>query len=155
MVLSNAAGRRDVRVVGGGSPRLDRIPVLRDRNVRVATIPGTLNERDSELYRDTTTNLQYELLEYIHSDDARINMESDRRWDTPLGSNPDDAFYGSRNVAFSNQHNESWAESIVISNPTGGEDSDWTTAILVAIGVGTVTIVGAGIVIIKKFVLKS
>ena len=148
MVISNAAGRRDVRA-DEHSAGLENIPAL-ERNVRVATIPGTLTARDSSYYDITPVlgdgnGLQDHLLQYIHSEETAINMEHDLR----------SGFAVADEALDSNQRNESWAETIVISNPTGGDDSEWGTAMLVTIGISGLAVIGIGTVLIRKFVLKT
>lgn len=70
-----------------------------------------------------------ENLSYVHSDDSEMTMEN------------------------SNQHDEFWGESIIITKPTG---EDKITPIQIAIiTVSSMAVLGAGIVLIKKFVLKK
>ncbi len=70
-----------------------------------------------------------ENLSYVHSDDKEMTMEN------------------------SNEHDEFWGETIIITKPTG---EDKLTPIQIAIiTVSSMAVIGVGIVLIKKFVLKK
>ncbi|MCL2354522.1 MAG: hypothetical protein FWC68_01260, partial [Oscillospiraceae bacterium] len=116
------------------------------------TIPGTLNNRYGAVHPDYAIvgfgivdydGLQAGLLEYVHSDEAGVNMEHDARRADTEGYHP------------SNQPIEFWGETILITDPLGGEDTQWERAMIIAVAAGVVTVVGVGIVVIKKFVLTK
>ena len=68
-------------------------------------------------------------LGYVHSDDTEMTMEKD------------------------NEQDEFWAESIIITKPTG--EDKLTPIQIVIITISAVALLGVGVVLIKKFVLKK
>lgn len=68
-------------------------------------------------------------LSYVHSDDTRMTMESD------------------------NERDEFWGESIIITKPTG--EDKLTPIQITIITVSSMAVLGVGIVLIKKFLLKK
>lgn len=76
-------------------------------------------------------------LSYVHSEDTRITLDSE---------NPD------TNKKY-NEEDEFWAERFVITKPTG--EDKLTPVQITIITVSAVAILGVGIILIKKFVLKK
>ena len=76
-------------------------------------------------------------LSYVHSEDTRITLDSE---------NPD------TNKKY-NEEDEFWAETFRITKPTG---EDKLTPVQIAIiTISAVAVLGIGIILIKKFVLKK
>lgn len=76
-------------------------------------------------------------LSYVHSEDTRITLDSENS-DTNKKYNEEDEF---------------WAERFVITKPTG--EDKLTPVQITIITVSAVAILGVGIILIKKFVLKK
>jgi len=68
-------------------------------------------------------------LKYVHSEDSEMTMEN------------------------SNEIDEFWAESIIITKPTG--ENKITPIQIVIITISSLAILAVGIVLIKKFALKK
>lgn len=68
-------------------------------------------------------------LSYVHSEDTGKTMES------------------------SNEHDEFWGETLIVSKPTG-EDKQ-TSMQIVIIAISSIAVIGVGIILVKKFVLKK
>jgi len=58
-----------------------------------------------------------------------------------------------RTSEHTNQGIETWAETIVIARPTGGDDTATNMLLLVSIGAGSIAALGAGIILIRRFVI--
>ena len=133
--FSNAAGRRAFN-----------IPNTRQLNqATTPMIPGTLNNREWDI--------QYNFLEYVHSNDTAITMQEDEwyGWRSRYVHNWERS-RAHRN--FTNQSTESWAETIIIRPPTGGDDTLANLILYVGTTAGAIAVIGVGIVLIRKFVVK-
>lgn len=97
-----------------------------------------------------------ENLSYVHSDDKDMTMDSvtyEKDGEVKEAKSMKDVPEGAKIIREANQHDEFWGESIIITKPTG---EDKITPIQIAIiTVGSMAVLGAGIVLIKKFVLKK
>ena len=96
-------------------------------------------------------------LSYVHSDDTDMTLENTTLYDiggkTYETQDENTIPEGATNIRKANERDEFWAESIIITKPTG-EDK------IIPIQIALITIVavamlGTGIVLIKKFVLKK
>ena len=96
-----------------------------------ANIPSYIAEVTSYSNAAGRRNMEAEPenLSYVHSEDTRKTMEN------------------------SNEEDEFWGEQIIISKPTG--EDKLTTLQIALIAIASVAVIGAGIVLIKKFVLKK
>ena len=70
-------------------------------------------------------------LSYVHSEDTAKTMERD------------------------NEPDESWAERVNIKTPTGGTEASSANIMIITTLVASIAIVGAGIILIKKYVIKK
>lgn len=68
-------------------------------------------------------------LSYVHSEDTRKTMKS------------------------SNEHDEFWGETLMVSKPTG--ENKQAPMQIVIIAISSIAVIGVGIILIKKFVLKK
>ena len=97
-------------------------------------------------------------LGYVHSDDTQMTMDSVTYND---GTKDKEAIDINnvpggdtiRIVRPANEHDEFWGESIIITKPTGEDRSFPVTLTIVAIS--SMAVLGVGIILIKKFVLKK
>ena len=97
-----------------------------------------------------------ENLSYVHSEDNEMTMNSvtyELAGETHEARNIEEVPGGATVIRQSNEEDEFWGESIIISKPTG---EDKLTGIQIAVILTiSVAILGVGIVLIKKFVLKK
>lgn len=95
-------------------------------------------------------------LNYVHSDDTDMTLDNSYTYNqgATLYELQDQTQIpqGSTNVTKVNENDEFWGESIIITKPTG--EDKLTPAQIAAIAVSGVAVLGVGIVLIKKFILK-
>lgn len=95
-------------------------------------------------------------LSYVHSDDKDMTMDSvtyEKDGEVKEAKSMKDVPEGAKIIREANQRDEFWGETIIITKPTG---EDKLTPIQIAIiTVSSMAVLGVGIVLIKKFVLKK
>ncbi len=94
-------------------------------------------------------------LGYVHSDDTTMTLNSvtvnDGSETTDISK--DDLNNGYRVIRNANEDDEFWAETITITKPTG--EDKLTPMQIALITTGSIAVLGVGIFLIKKFVLKK
>lgn len=98
-----------------------------------------------------------ENLSYVHSDNTGMTLENSWLYELEgtlyETQNKDEIPEGATNIREANERDEFWGETIIITKPTG---EDKLTPLQIAIiTISSIAVIGVGIVLIKKFVLKK
>ena len=96
-------------------------------------------------------------LSYVHSDDKEMTLNNSWLYEkdgkTYETQNKENIPEGATNIREANEEDEFWAETIIVTKPTGQDNiSPMQIAIIT---VSSIAVLGVGIVLIKKFVLKK
>ena len=91
-------------------------------------------------------------LAYIHCDDKEISLDTNVKKDS-YGNIKEVNGTLENGFIKMNEHDEFWAETIIISKPTGQDKN--TILIITAIAISSIAVIGVGIILIKKHVLKK
>ncbi len=96
-------------------------------------------------------------LSYVHSDDTEMTLTNSWLYEldgkTYEIQNKEEIPEGATNIREANEEDEFWAETIIITKPTG--EDKFTPMQIAIITISAVAVLGVGIVLIKKFVLKK
>lgn len=90
-------------------------------------------------------------LSYVHSDDKRITLDAYLKKEGN-GNVIDVKYEPTEGYVKANEYDEFWAERIIISEPTG--QNKVTPILLTIVIISGIAVMGTGIILIKKFVLK-